>query len=603
MQESIKDQEDKNKQVVSEAQTLMSKKKETELLVSKLEEKIDALSEGSRSSENKMQDLLSKISALEIENKDNAETLQSKIQRKEESRKQIMCVQGEHAALVLGIQQERDGKEISLKAAHSEELKCAKLQAENEMREKIMEVRTEHEVQMKALTCQHEDECRKLQEELDLQKDEGIVLKDLGSKWEPSDRSGKWLKLKPEYVRAGSDLDALIMGGYYGSGRRGGENGYPKKSPPSFYQVTNNSKERPNVWIESPDKSIILSITSDIRTISSVVFSAPYSLRFPRIDRVRYDKLWHECLDVQSFIELVHSSNGTTQNGKGFGDVQTSKPTRVKSSWKGEKKRVSVVPSHLIQTDISDIKGETLIFSNVMFYFVNVPPTNLLESLHKMVAENGRTFSMNLNNSVTHCIAAESKGFKYQAAKLHGDIIHGSWIVKLLPLQPKYFAFLSDGSKKKLQEETDEFYDSYYWDLDLSDINQLLSNINTSENAKAIDYFKKKESLTPDGESLLGLAFRRLKLEIFMGGGKVSNNIAHATHLVVLIVPASDVDFGSLVKSFTTAEKHFLLNKRLYVIGSQWLEDSLQRGHKLLEDTYNLKPFWFGGVKQQGSFV
>jgi DNA ligase-4 len=42
--------------------------------------------------------------------------------------------------------------------------------------------------------------------------------------------------------------------------------------------------------------------------------------------------------------------------------------------------------------------------------------------------------------------------------------------------------------------------------------------------------------------------------------------------------------------SFTTAEKHFLLNKRLYVIGSQWLEDSLERGQKLLEDTYNLKP-------------
>jgi hypothetical protein len=29
------------------------------------------------------------------------------------------------------------------------------------------------------------------------------------------------------------------------------------------------------------------------------VFAAPYSLRFPRIDRVRYDKAWHECLDVQ----------------------------------------------------------------------------------------------------------------------------------------------------------------------------------------------------------------------------------------------------------------------------------------------------------------
>lgn len=46
-------------------------------------------------------------------------------------------------------------------------------------------------------------------------RDEGIVLKDLGSKWEPSDRSGKWLKLKPDYIRAGSDLDVLIIGLYF----------------------------------------------------------------------------------------------------------------------------------------------------------------------------------------------------------------------------------------------------------------------------------------------------------------------------------------------------------------------------------------------------
>lgn len=45
-------------------------------------------------------------------------------------------------------------------------------------------------------------------------RDEGIVLKDLTSKWEPSDRSGKWLKLKPDYVRPGSDLDVLIIGLY-----------------------------------------------------------------------------------------------------------------------------------------------------------------------------------------------------------------------------------------------------------------------------------------------------------------------------------------------------------------------------------------------------
>lgn len=130
------------------------------------------------------------------------------------------------------------------------------------------------------------------------------------------------------------------------------------------------------------------------------VFAAPYSLRFPRIDRVRYDKPWHECLDVQckmrrlmcsnasvdykccmssyvisliskftfaAFVELVHSSNGTTQKGKDYGTPQDYKSKRVKSSRLGEKKNVSVVPSHFIQTDVSHIKGETLIFSNMVF--------------------------------------------------------------------------------------------------------------------------------------------------------------------------------------------------------------------------------------------
>ena len=45
-------------------------------------------------------------------------------------------------------------------------------------------------------------------------REEGVVLKDLDSKWDPSDRSGKWLKLKPDYIHSESDLDALIIGKY-----------------------------------------------------------------------------------------------------------------------------------------------------------------------------------------------------------------------------------------------------------------------------------------------------------------------------------------------------------------------------------------------------
>ncbi|KAI7747083.1 hypothetical protein M8C21_002519 [Ambrosia artemisiifolia] len=518
-------------------------------------------------------------------------------------------------------------------------------------------------------------------------RDEGIVLKDLESKWEPSDRSGKWLKLKPDYVRAGSDLDVLIIGGYYGSGRRGGQVAqflvglaerpapntyprrfvsfcrvgtglsdeeldavvnklkpyfrkyeYPKKGPPSYYKVTNNSKERPDVWIDSPEKSLILSITSDIRTIRSEVFAAPYSLRFPRIDKVRDDKPWHECLDVESFVELVHSSNHTTQWGESHGHENKSKRSKSRTA---DKKSGSLVPSHLLQTDVSHIKGETLIFSNMMFYFANVPSSHSLDSLHKMVAENGGTFSMNLNNAVTHCIAAESRGvphfpstppvfekilrftwtssagIKFQAAKRHGDVIHYSWLMdccsqkKLVPLQPKYFLVLSESSKKKLQEEIDEYSDSYFLDIDIKDLEQLLANINRSEESKTIDYYKKKycpldkwsrfsgccmyfyipaNCPSLDWEALLQLTMRRMKLEVCFNGGKVSDCISDATHFVVMSLPGFNVDFDTIVKSFSPSERRHIRNTRLHLVNCQWLEDCFEKDQMLQEEEYSLRP-------------
>lgn len=46
-------------------------------------------------------------------------------------------------------------------------------------------------------------------------REEGVILKDLDSKWEPSDRGTKWLKLKPDYIHAESDLDVIIIGEYF----------------------------------------------------------------------------------------------------------------------------------------------------------------------------------------------------------------------------------------------------------------------------------------------------------------------------------------------------------------------------------------------------
>lgn len=90
---------------------------------------------------------------------------------------------------------------------------------------------------------------------------------------------------------------------------------------------------------------------------------------------MRFNWLWAICLACfffllllfAAFLELVHSSNGTTQKGKESGVLQDSKQTVKKSSKRGGRKNASIVPSHFMETDVSDVKEETLLFSKMMF--------------------------------------------------------------------------------------------------------------------------------------------------------------------------------------------------------------------------------------------
>ncbi len=52
---------------------------------------------------------------------------------------------------------------------------------------------------------------------------EGLVLKNPLSPYRLSQRDNVWMKVKPEYMdEFGENLDCVVIGGYWGSGRRGG---------------------------------------------------------------------------------------------------------------------------------------------------------------------------------------------------------------------------------------------------------------------------------------------------------------------------------------------------------------------------------------------
>ncbi|XP_078444407.1 synaptonemal complex protein ZEP1-like isoform X2 [Wolffia australiana] len=89
---------------------------------------------------------------------------------KEEEQKRLHSVKEEHDALIKKIRMDFDMRETKIRSSHLDEMQRAKMEAENEIKEKMASMRKEYDMQMQVLRHQHEDSCRILREELELLK-------------------------------------------------------------------------------------------------------------------------------------------------------------------------------------------------------------------------------------------------------------------------------------------------------------------------------------------------------------------------------------------------------------------------------------------------
>ena len=185
---------------------------------------------------------------------------------------------------------------------------------------------------------------------------EGLVLKNPRSMYRLNDRNDDWMKVKPEYMTEfGESLDCIVIGGYYGSGHRGGKlssflcglrvdqnqirqganpmkcwsffkvgggftaadyanvrhhtdgkwKDWDSKHPPTDYVELSGGDlqyERPDVWIK-PDESVVLSVKAASITTTDQ-FRMGLTLRFPRFKGLRMDRDWTTALSVQEFLNL-----------------------------------------------------------------------------------------------------------------------------------------------------------------------------------------------------------------------------------------------------------------------------------------------------------
>ena len=213
---------------------------------------------------------------------------------------------------------------------------------------------------------------------------EGLVLKNPRSPYRLNERHDDWMKVKPEYMTEfGESLDLIVIGGYYGSGHRGGAlasflcglraddvhssqgkgqtkcysfckvgGGFnasdyanirhrtdgkwidwnPKKPPTAYIELAGGDSqyERPDMWIK-PEDSVVLSVKAASVTVSDM-FRIGLTLRFPRFKRLRSDKDWTSSLSVQEFLDL--KSNVEQERKEKQFSVDDSRRKRLKRTTK-----------------------------------------------------------------------------------------------------------------------------------------------------------------------------------------------------------------------------------------------------------------------------
>ncbi|XP_070569622.1 DNA ligase 4-like [Ptychodera flava] len=367
-------------------------------------------------------------------------------------------------------------------------------------------------------------------------REEGIVIKQPTAPYKPDKRKGSgWLKVKPEYVNDLMDeLDLLIVGAYYGQGSRrqmvsqfllalavspdepGDKpstfhsfcrvgSGYTLKElhdfnrklspflkkfderkPPRHIVLASGNKEKPDLWIE-PSKSFVVQIKAAEIT-KSKQFKTGCTLRFPRLEKVRDDKEWHQCMTVEEMEKLRELGGGKLAKRQMDLD-ETSEPKKKKTRVMTRPQKVIGIASQFKAADVSNVKQVSKMFEGRELCVVNGPPGHSKSTLEKKIVEHGGEIVQN-PGSETYCVLADRVAVRVQNIIRCNeyDVVKVTWLLdclekgRFLPWLPSHMIHLSPDTAEEFALEYDRHGDSYTEDVTIPKLTEIFQKVEEQDN-------------------------------------------------------------------------------------------------------------------------
>lgn len=361
------------------------------------------------------------------------------------------------------------------------------------------------------------------------QREEGIVIKNPLSVYRPNiRRGGGWLKIKPEYIdNLMDELDLLIIGGYFGEGRRANMISHfilgvavpsldsGQEHPKKFCSVTKigsgyslkelsellrtlaphwnvfnprnlpknidfGRKEKPDVWIE-PSKSKIVQVKAS-EIVRSDRFPLNCTLRFPRVEKIRYDKAWHQCMTTEDLENLRRQAEGRLATHNYQVISEDSEPSPKKRQVVRNERVIAVAPQFR-PADVSDVQQESEILSGKEICVI-VASLQKKQEVEKLIVRCGGHFVQNPGPE-TFCVMVDKLTLKAKNiinTKLY-DVVKVDWLYacvqkqQLIPWVPDDMLQSTKTTLSKFSEFFDEYGDSYFTDTTEESLRSVFKNI------------------------------------------------------------------------------------------------------------------------------
>ncbi|XP_048358612.1 DNA ligase 4 [Sphaerodactylus townsendi] len=481
-------------------------------------------------------------------------------------------------------------------------------------------------------------------------REEGIVVKDPTSVYKPDKRGEGWLKIKPEYVSGLMDeLDLLIVGGYWGKGLRGGmmshflcavaEMPSPGEKPSVFHSIcrvgsgytmkelydlslklANHWKpyrkknppcnilcgtEKPEVYIE-PCNSVIVQVKA-AEIISSDMYKTDCTLRFPRIEKIREDKKWSECMTLDLLEQLRGKASGKLATK--HLDIGHNAPQGKKRKTMPKVKQFIGVMDTFKAPDLSNVSRLSSIFEDVEFCVMTGTENCPKNELESKIAEFGGSIVQNPGPD-TYCVVVGTENIRVKniiSSSKH-DVVKAEWLLQcferqaFMPWQPIFMIQMSSETKQYFACKYDCYGDSYTADTDVAQLKELFSRMNNlkekiswdviadteerySWNCSPFNIFRQHTvyiGISDEAGSLRDKVNRTSLLTsalmLRFHGARVTSQLEEGVSHVII-----GEDRGR-VKEIKAVRRTF--RRKFKIVSEQWVKDSLKAGKLQNEDVY-----------------